>query len=57
MLIILNIIINQLEFDQVGACIVNPEKNIIVATGYNGMPRGCSDDSMPWGKNNPEELS
>lgn len=32
---------------QVGACIVNQEKKII-AVGYNGMPRGCSDDEMPW---------
>ena len=34
---------------QVGACIVNDE-NIIVSTGYNGMPHGCHDDEMPWGK-------
>ena len=39
---------------QVGACIVNPE-NRIVGIGYNGMPRGCSDDLLPWGKNNPDE--
>lgn len=32
---------------QVGACIVN-EDNVIVGVGYNGMPRGCSDDEMPW---------
>ena len=32
---------------QVGACIVNKD-NIIVGVGYNGMPRGCSDDEMPW---------
>ena len=32
---------------QVGACIVNDD-NIIVSTGYNGMPRGCSDDEYPW---------
>ena len=32
---------------QVGACIVN-EDNIIVGIGYNGMPRGCSDDEIPW---------
>lgn len=35
---------------QVGACIVNSEKKI-VATGYNGMPTGCSDDEFPWSKN------
>lgn len=34
---------------QVGACIVNPDKRI-VGIGYNGMPNGCSDDDMPWGK-------
>ena len=34
---------------QVGACIVSPE-NIIISTGYNGMPKGCSDDEFPWGR-------
>jgi len=32
---------------QVGACIVN-EKNIILSTGYNGMPKGFRDDELPW---------
>ena len=32
---------------QVGACIVSPE-NIIISTGYNGMPKGCNDDEFPW---------
>ena len=32
---------------QVGACIVSPD-NIIISTGYNGMPKGCSDDIFPW---------
>ncbi len=32
---------------QVGACIVNPEKRI-VGIGYNGLPKGCSDDLFPW---------
>lgn len=32
---------------QVGACITTRD-NIIVGIGYNGMPRGCSDDEMPW---------
>ena len=32
---------------QVGACIVD-EGNIILSTGYNGFPYGCSDDSYPW---------
>lgn len=34
---------------QVGSCIVNHKKRI-VGQGYNGMPRGCSDDVFPWGK-------
>ncbi|XP_063683642.1 deoxycytidylate deaminase-like [Bolinopsis microptera] len=34
---------------QVGACIVNPEKKI-VGVGYNGMPTGCNDDQLPWGR-------
>ena len=33
---------------QVGACIVNAE-NKVVGIGYNGLPRGCSDDEFPWG--------
>ena len=32
---------------QVGACIVSQD-NIILSTGYNGMPKGCSDDEYPW---------
>lgn len=32
---------------QVGACIVSGE-NKILSVGYNGMPTGCCDDSMPW---------
>ena len=34
---------------QVGACIVS-EENVIISTGYNGMPNGCSDDEFPWGR-------
>ncbi len=34
---------------QVGACIVSPE-NIIISTGYNGMPQGCDDDQFPWNR-------
>ncbi len=34
---------------QVGACIVD-DNNRILSVGYNGMPTGCADDSMPWGK-------
>lgn len=32
---------------QVGACIVNTKRRI-VGMGYNGFPRGCSDDVLPW---------
>jgi len=32
---------------QTGACIVNND-NIVVGLGYNGFPRGCSDDELPW---------
>jgi dCMP deaminase len=32
---------------QVGACIVDSD-NIIISTGYNGFPYGCSDDDYPW---------
>ena len=31
-----------------GACIVSPDYKKI-AVGYNGFPRGCSDDEFPWG--------
>lgn len=34
---------------QVGACIVG-EDNRILSVGYNGMPQGCEDDDMPWGR-------
>jgi dCMP deaminase len=34
---------------QVGAVIVD-NLNKIVSVGYNGFPRGCSDDQFPWCK-------
>lgn len=34
---------------QVGACIVD-SNNIILSTGYNGFPIGCSDDEYPWSR-------
>ena len=40
---------------QVGACIVNPDKRI-VAIGYNGFPRGISDDSFPWARKSEDPL-
>lgn len=32
---------------QVGACIVS-EDHKILSMGYNGFPKGCSDDVFPW---------
>ncbi len=39
----------------VGACIVSQD-NKILSVGYNGMPRGCSDDEYPWDRENADEL-
>lgn len=39
---------------QVGACIVNSE-NRIMGVGYNGFPKGCSDDEYPWERSAPEQ--
>ena len=38
---------------QVGACIVS-DGNIILSTGYNGFPAGCSDDEFPWDREGEE---
>ena len=38
---------------QVGACIVSPD-HIIISTGYNGLPNGCSDDEYPWEREGEE---
>ena len=38
---------------QVGACIVSQD-NIIISIGYNGMPKGCSDDEFPWDRTGEE---
>lgn len=32
---------------QAGAVIVD-QNNIIIGLGYNGFPRGCDDDKLPW---------
>lgn len=32
------------------------EDKKIVAIGYNGMPNGCSDDVLPWGKGSTNPL-
>jgi len=34
---------------QVGACVVGKDK-LILGVGYNGFPRGCADDALPWSK-------
>lgn len=34
---------------QNGACLVN-QNNVIIGLGYNGFPRGCSDDELPWAR-------
>jgi len=34
---------------QVGSCIVSTD-NKILSIGYNGFPRGCSDDIFPWSR-------
>ena len=39
----------------VGACIVGAD-NKILSVGYNGMPRGCSDDEYPWDRENEDPL-
>ena len=38
---------------QVGACIVSPD-NKILSMGYNGFPKGCSDDVFPWAREGEE---
>ena len=38
---------------QVGACRVG-EDDRIISTGYNGFPRGCSDDEFPWDRDGEE---
>ncbi len=40
---------------QVGACIVDANK-CIIGIGYNGFPRGCSDDCLPWSRTGTDEL-
>ena len=39
---------------QVGACIVSSD-NKILSMGYNGFPRGCSDEEFPWGKEHEKD--
>ena len=40
---------------QVGCCIASPE-NKIYSLGYNGLPRGCSDDVFSWERESGDEL-
>ncbi|KAJ9520260.1 hypothetical protein QJQ45_030289 [Haematococcus lacustris] len=41
---------------QVGAVIVG-QQQVILAVGYNGFPRGCSDAALPWAKEPPEGIT
>ena len=41
---------------QVGCCIASPE-NKIYSLGYNGLPRGCSDDVFSWERESGDELN
>lgn len=41
---------------QVGCCIVS-EDNKILSMGYNGFPRGCSDDEFPWLRDGEDPLA
>lgn len=40
---------------QVGACIVS-EDNKIMSMGYNGFPKGCSDDEFPWNRESEDPV-
>jgi dCMP deaminase len=39
---------------KVGAAIIRDKR--VLSLGYNGMPRGCDDAKMPWGKTDPDPL-
>ena len=40
---------------KVGACIVSKDKKVL-SLGYNGMPTGCDDEVMPWGREGEDPL-
>lgn len=39
---------------KVGAAII--KNNRVYSLGYNGMPKGCDDKEMPWGKEDQDPL-
>ena len=39
---------------QNGCCIIDIESKNILSMGYNGVPRGCSDDEFPWNREGNE---
>ena len=39
---------------KVGAAIIRDKR--VLSLGYNGMPRGCEDEIMPWGKTSSDPL-
>jgi len=43
-------------YKPMGACIVD-EQNRIVGIGYNGFPRSCSDDWLPWTRRSTSTVS
>ena len=40
---------------QVGCCI-GSQDNKILSMGYNGLPKGCSDDVFPWNREGEDPL-
>ena len=41
---------------QVGACVAS-DRNKVLTMGYNGMPIGCNDEVMPWGRDGDDMLN
>ena len=37
-------------------CVITDSKNRILGVGYNGFPRGCSDDALPWARESNDPL-
>jgi dCMP deaminase len=40
---------------QNGACVVDLDTKRILTIGYNGFPKGCSDDDFPWARTAEKE--